>query len=231
MSADDDSTTLEEVMGAVSGIPKEAREFVKKICGPAGDKTGQLIADKIRVRRFRNRLRVFQEANWMLRENNIDPQSIDLKSLVPILEGAALEEDDTLRAKWAGLLASAAVEGRVHASYPTTLAQLNPEEARVLELLFEIESRELVHRKATEECSIGSLTRHAGVTSEAFYVGVENLYRLRLCEGDLFTTSRVEGHVNYTEDSRLYLTPLGHDFVKCCRGPRTQEIGKPQHDS
>ncbi len=54
-----------------------------------------------------------------LSEADVSPTSVPLRTLLPLLEGAALEEDDDLSTKWAALLANAATPNSPLAIYPS----------------------------------------------------------------------------------------------------------------
>jgi len=54
-----------------------------------------------------------------LSEADVSPTSVPLRTLLPLLEGAALEEDDDLSTKWAALLANATTPNSPLAIYPS----------------------------------------------------------------------------------------------------------------
>jgi hypothetical protein len=53
------------------------------------------------------------------------------------LQGAAIEEEEELHTKWSALLANAASSDKVHPSYIEILKQLTPDDARLLDRLYE----------------------------------------------------------------------------------------------
>ena len=67
-----------------------------------------------------------------------------LEALLPLLESAALEEEDDLSSKWAALLANAATPDSpvdIYPSFPHILSQLSPREARVLDGIYDLALR------------------------------------------------------------------------------------------
>ena len=84
------------------------KDFLAKLAGPAAEEVGLLLQDQVRLYRLQNQLRILSKAEKMLHDAKIEPSQVPLRTLVPILEGASLEDDDYLATKWAGLLASAA---------------------------------------------------------------------------------------------------------------------------
>jgi hypothetical protein len=85
-----------------------ARGLIQKMFGPAAEEIGLMLGDKARVYRLKNLLSVIAKTDELLRAKSIDPHSVPLRTLLPIIEGASMEDDEALSRKWAGLLASAA---------------------------------------------------------------------------------------------------------------------------
>jgi hypothetical protein len=79
---------------------------------------------------------VLSKAQEILKDAGIQPGPVPLKTVVPLLQHASLEEDPALREKWAALLASAATGG-VPPSFPDVLRHLPSSDARFLDAIFE----------------------------------------------------------------------------------------------
>ena len=132
---------------AKTGIPaafEAAKEFLGKIAGPAAKEVGLLLQDKVRIYRFYNQLKILAKAQKMLNEAGVSPISVPLRTLLPLLEGAALEEEDDLSTKWAALLANAATPNSplaIYPSFPHILSQLFPRDARVLDAIYDLALR------------------------------------------------------------------------------------------
>jgi Abortive infection alpha len=73
---------------------------------PAVEEAGLLLQDSVAFWRFKNQIRVLNKAKTYCEKNNISPKAIPPKLLSPLLDGAALEEDEILRDKWAILLSN-----------------------------------------------------------------------------------------------------------------------------
>ncbi|MEM6868648.1 MAG: Abi-alpha family protein [Cyanobacteria bacterium P01_C01_bin.121] len=122
---------------AASALSKPLEDFLNKLLGPAAEEAGQLLSDRIRYMRFKNSLHILEQAKREMDLRGIIPDTIPLKTLVPILEGASLEdEDENLQAKWANLLTSAASGDATHPSYPKILSELTSTEARILDHVY-----------------------------------------------------------------------------------------------
>ena len=113
--------------------------FLSKILGPASDELGMLLADRVRLWRFKQSFRIVGKAQALLSQRGIEPAKVSLKTLVPILEFGSLEEDESMQDRWAALLANAAdptPETSVPPAFPDILRQLSPEDAMVLDRIY-----------------------------------------------------------------------------------------------
>ena len=71
--------------------------FLSKILGPASDELGMLLADRVRLWRFKQAFRIVGKAQALLSQREIEPAKVSLKTLVPILEFGSLEEDESMQ--------------------------------------------------------------------------------------------------------------------------------------
>ncbi len=132
-----DIITLTTLLTAAGGgvlVP-----FVNKLLGPGAEELGTMIAERGRIYRLQNTFNVFQKAKAMAAEAGFDPQQVNLKTLLPLLEGASLEDNPSLSDKWAALLANAADPAdsiSIKPVYADILRQLTPHEAQVLDKIF-----------------------------------------------------------------------------------------------
>lgn len=124
---------------AASAISQPLQDFLHKLLGPAAEEAGELFADRVRYLRWKNSLHIVEQANKLLEAKGVTPQTIPLKTLVPILEGASLEgDDDNLEGKWVNLIANAASGEKVNSRHAEILRQLSPLDALILDELTEI---------------------------------------------------------------------------------------------
>ena len=103
---------------AVEKGTREIRSLIERFLGPIADESGEFVADKIRIWRHRKAFRTLLDAEKMVEESVKEIQQVSPKILVPLLEESSLEDDEDLRSKWAGLLASAAAGDEIPPSYP-----------------------------------------------------------------------------------------------------------------
>jgi hypothetical protein len=206
-----------EVAGmAVESISKELAALIQPLLRPGMEATGEIIADRINFWRLKQRVTLVQKAMQLLESKNIKPKSVPPKILASVLNSGSLEEDETLTSKWAGLLASAAAGDAIHPSYPNILEQLSPDEARMLDVMYQ----RLIERlsdKRKAHYSLGELRQLIITSAEQFQIILGNLRRLELCR----IHDDVDRDYDRTKNERYTptLTGLGREFIKVCRGP------------
>lgn len=193
-----------------------AKDFLQRIINPPLEELGLLVADNVKYWRFKNQLKILRKADEYIKQNNIKTKQIPLKVLVPLLDGASLEEDNELRDKWSALLINYADTDNFLNStiYPNILSQLSSNEARCIDKM------------------IDKVTYEAGqfydlwTEFELNWDNIDNLKRLGLLEvkKDL-TISEPEydedgifqQDINEEGDAEYKLTSLGKNFIKACQ--------------
>src|SRR5437870_3179575 len=113
-------------------------DIVKRIAGPLADEIGESLAVLARPYRIMLSVKMFQKTQRMLKEAGIVPQTVPPRLFLPIMEGASIQDDEDLHSRWAALLANAAVSPTlVHPSFIEILKQLTPEDAQLLDRLYD----------------------------------------------------------------------------------------------
>lgn len=215
---------------AKTGIPaaiEAAKEFLGKIAGPAAKEVGLLLQDKVRIYRFCNQLKMLAKAQKMLNEAGVSPTSVPLRTLLPLLEGAALEEEDDLSSKWAALLANAATPNSplaIYPSFPRILSQLSPRDARALDAIYDLALRLGLRPGQWSErgCERESIIQVMRVSLEQFDLMTDNLIRLGLCSGRGAKLSFIDNKdqvFQLKDKGVISITQLGYEFVTACRQP------------
>ncbi|AZA60206.1 Abi-alpha family protein [Chryseobacterium indoltheticum] len=116
-----------------------AKDFVDKLIMPTVEETGLFLKDHLTMWRFSNQLKMLNKAKNLCEKHNIKTKKISLKVLVPLLEYATLEEDDSMQEKWAILLTNLIdsqqnIENHV---FPYILSQLSSNEFYPMEKVYE----------------------------------------------------------------------------------------------
>jgi hypothetical protein len=122
-------------------IEPAAQEFFKQVLAPITEEAKIASQDFVAARRAKRLERTGLQAAAQLRSAGRTPQSVPDRTLFPILEGAAREDDPALSELWASLLANAADPSSedVPPSFPAILSQLTPVDARLLDALVSLD--------------------------------------------------------------------------------------------
>lgn len=125
------STALEKGIDA-------ARDFLERLVGPATDEVGLLLRDSVALWKLKNQVRVLNKAKAYCEANGIEPGTVSLKLLCPLIENAALEEDDSLQEKWAVLLSNLidSEQNIQNHVFPYILSQISVNEFGFLETVY-----------------------------------------------------------------------------------------------
>jgi Abortive infection alpha len=177
---------------------------------------------------------VLTKAQRMMREAEVQPGPVPMKTVVPLLQYASLEEDEYLREKWAAMLANAAVpSGKVRASFAEVLRQLTPQEAAFLDCLFTLTEARMAdflsqspqNQRENPAKNLGmrhellELYRKTSQTADGDDIGFEfsmvfdNLRRSNIIEGPVIGRTQVS------------FTAFGLEFIRSCTppGPKISE--------
>ena len=219
-------------MKNVSKLATSIQKLISPFTEPIFSEFGNYIAEKIRFVRFQNSLKVLARAKDILEEKGLDTKSVDLKVLVPILEGAALEEDDEMTEIWAKLLASASHKGNVITPFPKILSELSSKEAKILSWLYHqwsvvIHIGEEQAAEPTCELLRNNFDFKSGKYGSEFELIVNNLVRLRLIGLGGIQIKDLDSQ-NYAIQNyqQIVLTQFGWAFIRACQGPEADKIFK-----
>ena len=167
------------------------------------------------------------KAQKMLDDAGVSPISVPLRTLLPLLEGAALEEEDDLSTKWAALLANAATPDSpvdIYPSFPHILSQLSPRDARVLDAIYDLALHldlrpgQWAERGGNRE----SIMQIMEMSTEEFDLVTDNLMRLGLCSGQATRLSFIDSKdklFQLKDKGTISITQLSYEFITACRQP------------
>ena len=122
-------------------VLKKSQELLKTLFGPSMGDTSGIIADQVKLRRFKNQINILEQANEFVKAKGIDPKSLNLKVLAPMVEYSSLEENETLQEKWSKLIANALTEERhvrLEQKCVEILSKISPDEAILLDKVFDL---------------------------------------------------------------------------------------------
>lgn len=193
-------------------LPKQildkTEKFMSKLLGPSITEYGELFADKVRFRRLRNQIKIFNKTRELLEKNNLEPNELKLKQLVPLIEKSSVEEEDFMQDKWAKLIAniSTTPENGLEPRLINTLSSLSTLEAKILDFVFEefeikrdLELANLIERRqrsyTKDDIKVSDVTITSNSVKKAFeltnefvkiYIdNLESLGLLRYCEPEI----------------------------------------------
>jgi Abortive infection alpha len=223
---------------------KVLSEFVSRVLAPVGDELGEAMADPVREYRRRRAQRaeaLLLAAAEQLERTGVEAQPVPGRILMPILERGSLEEDDDLRARWVNLLATAATGAdSVLPAFATILAELSPNEARLLAECYRDWSE---RQQPTAWSLVGNSTNLLQYTSAAGVIKADvsliedNLIRLRVLAPALPVLpsgavdevisdrqhypryERQSSSLRLEEIDAPIVTALGFAFMKAVMGP------------
>jgi hypothetical protein len=184
-----------------------AREFLTKLLGPATEEVGFMLKDKMRYYRLKNQIRILNKAQTFIHEAGLNPKAVPLRTLIPLLEGASLEDDELLANKWAALLANAAIdkipEGN-HPAFSRILSEMIPSEALLLDRLKSM-GGEAPWESFRLEMAEGSSVSIERVNREYWNLLRNGIVRI--------------GKKQNQSESHIPLTPFGQHFISACSHP------------
>jgi hypothetical protein len=222
-----DETQIVAKAGA-EAVFAPVRDFFNRLLGPAADELGGILADPIRMYRFKRSVRLLEKVKRFCSETGFEPKSVPLKILLPILENASLEDDEDLRDRWANLLANATMpEGKTHPSFVQVLEGLTSLEAKFLSAIFDqislqIEEHDRSPNAWTQRdlfrvglgaelhrlyCHAVGISEDADISSKESAIALDNFRRLRLVDGP------------FPGRPHLELTPMGFAFAQAISKP------------
>ncbi len=221
---EEESKAIQEVAktaGKAIDATREAGGFIAKfIAGPLEQGIG-IFEDRLKYMRWERQIRLMQRANEYLALSGLSAPNrpVQMKLAIPIMQGASLEEDDSLQDRWAALLVNAgnaAFSAEVRRSYVSILEQLTVLDARILDAVYSLPFEQSRHngivtselpssaRIPDEKENLESLP------SQEVVISLSNLVRL----GCLRPQMTWGGGESF---SRVNPTVAGKAFVEACR--------------
>lgn len=200
---------------------REMGSFVSRFISGALEQAVGIVEDKLRYIRWERQQRLIRSAEEYMRKHDLSApdKPIPLKNIVPLLEYATLEEDDTLQDMWARLLVNGTNEStgvNIERSFIEILAQLSPLEAQILQVIYALPFDLTQHDGIVTE-SLPFSAKIAEEKPEKKYSEPSNEVKLALANlariGCLKSTLTWGGGEVLT---RINPTLIGNEFVAAC---------------
>jgi len=122
-------------------ILKKSEELLKTFFGPSVADASGMIADRVKLKRFKNQIKILEKAQEFINKKGLDPKQLNLKVLAPMIEHSSLEENESLQEKWSKLIANTLTEDRqvrLEQNCVNILSHISPDEAILLDELLEL---------------------------------------------------------------------------------------------
>lgn len=220
-----------------------AKSLLSKLTSKPLEELGEILGDRVRLWRWKNQIQILQQAHEIAAQNRLDVKPIALKALVPLLDGASLEEDASIQQLWARLIANA---GATEASVGVTtfavefLKGITSHEARIVEGMVGVLEKtdrngqmealhlEFAAKPNTEFKPFRHISRKrmdmVGLPEKAFDIALDNLIRFNVVARDML----------YDMDGRpsaegFTFTRLGWEVVRLVREPGQPSLGSETH--
>jgi hypothetical protein len=139
-----------------AAVTEAATSFTLRVLGPVAE-ASDLLSDRIRFFRWKSAVKALAKAKEFAEKHGFEPKQIPLKQLVPLIEGASLEDEESdLIDKWAALIANASNDPQhKYVFFSRILSSLDGAEAKLLDDLWSNASqRELFHIDQLEQSAI-----------------------------------------------------------------------------
>lgn len=124
----------------IKAAAEKTEGLLKSLFGKAFEETGEMIRDQVRLRRFKNQVKILEKAKEYLKGKEYDAQKVNLKVLAPLIELSSLEEDENLQDKWAKLIKNIVLQPASIVLQKNAIEVLNKisnEEAKILDHIYD----------------------------------------------------------------------------------------------
>jgi hypothetical protein len=220
------SDELELAGRVVQELEPAVRDFAVKVTASPTHELGELLADKMRLRRYQTQIKILEKAQKAAADAGLPASAVPTKVLAPLLafSGFENEDDEDMVERWANLLANAATDSpaEVPPAFPDILRQLEPVDAKILDLLYTTHAPGERPSKIEDRWSREVLEQHEEfVEGSITQARLENLVRLGVAS---HPTERTPGTIGgggglVIHHDAIELSSLGFEFVRACQPP------------
>lgn len=196
--------------------------LLARLAEPSVKEIGDVIAAPVK-RWAERRKAVLERAGQILRDAGVEPRQVPDDVWAPLLQHAALVDDEAMQVRWAALLAAAADprQPAVPPSFPRILAELSPADARVLEAVYATLAKMAPQQDAVSQgAMVSMLPDGLGLSKEVVTLALENLWRLRLISPPATALGFIDNKEHRFQLQNLDIiacgTELGWAFVNAC---------------
>jgi hypothetical protein len=206
-------------------VKGEIAKFISQVFSGTGEAISESLVNEIKCFNAGRTAKAIAYAYQKLKDAGIEPQQIELKTLIPLLEGISIESDETLQQKWVNLLTSAASGNTIHPSYIKILSELGSIDVKILDGLYkrvkDSNPEQMLHRYITT-AEIDEIS--SDTNDDAIGEALDNLFRLKLIavipdEGEENEGENV-ADLREFKNIQIGFTSVGIRFVRACTDQR-----------
>lgn len=177
---------ISDTIGLPLELVNKAVSFMGSIISPAALEAGSILHDQVRSYRFNRQITMLNSAAEYCRKHNIKPTQVALKNIVPLLEIASLEEEESIQNMWSNLLNDTVSSEKNHELIPSfidVLKQLSPNDAKVLKYIRSVCVPIHPYFDMSSDEFYEDLEEHTLIKKEEFHLILHNkLFRLGLVD-------------------------------------------------
>lgn len=180
--------------------------------------------DNAQFRRWKNRLKLYDKAQKILAERNIETptRNVPLSFAAPLLSYGSLQEDDELQNRWAQLLANAADASsgvELRTTYVDILKDLSAVDVTILAIIAKLSHSDFPQIPSTA-IETGELPSYARVHVDLQSVLSSPSVEVTLSLSNLVRLGCISPSVGYGGGAQnfdlVYVTPLGMGLYRAC---------------
>ncbi|WP_284653550.1 Abi-alpha family protein [Flavobacterium terrisoli] len=229
---------IEKIIDNIN-LPKKVVEstesFLKTILGSAVAETGEMITDQIRYRRFKNQVNIFSKAQTLLESKAISPKTINLKTIVPLIDYSSLEEDEQLQVVWANVIANLAsyeTEDALNTKCIEVLKEITPNEIILLDFFYSIfkEEESKTLKRWKEQKTFEEERKHVHPDNSVFapWKHLDNL-KMSLSQVDLYIDRLISFGIFKYELPNLHES-IDKKYISDTFSGRSEAIDVPSYE-
>jgi hypothetical protein len=193
-------------------INKDDYDFLQKIS--SSDLVGLIGGDWIKLWRWNNLVKIAGKVRTKCHELGIDPKTVAPKFLSQFFEASSLEENETLQEMWAKLLINRSIDSKTNTYYITILKNLEPQEAELINLLFNQSSDDTA---ATFDFNKVLSVNAGSITKEQLAVMVQKLYSFNILRPPITQGIQMGPYPAAVETIEAFrFSEMGIDFCSRC---------------
>ena len=228
-----DISGIGKVAESVELGTREVRELLSLFLKPSITQLGLFGGDWLKSQRETQLAKTLAKAKAKLNAGELTINPVPLKLLKPIVEDCSLEEDEDMIERWANLLAAAACGDPVLPTYVRLLAELTPNEARLLDALQLLQQEPANPRRGQfGGIPLGKVRAKTDLNPVEFRRIIINLIHLGLVFRILGTMTLLPSTIPkpFTDEDPIGMTLAANDFLTVCSRPpaAAQNLGDAQ---